>query len=236
MRSLTKIFPINKQQRCLNIGMKISLYYLGLLIFSIAVCSFLYYKIYSSITAHKVSDISYQMLGSISANVNALVDHVNIYSKMIISDTGVRECLKKPQSSSNLLAQRSLNRYLINMVETMPLISAIYLFDNYGNRYGADKLTVKKHRIADLTKAEWYTAVCNAKGGYLLRLNAGDIFKENAPHENYVSFIRIINDLDTQNPIGTLIINISNQALQNSFSGVDQKYFTGLVLKDDRNR
>ena len=221
--------------RGLNIGMKMTLYYLGLLFISTGLSGFLYYKIYASITAHKVSTISYQMIGSISANINSLVENVNNYSKMVLSDPIVQDCIKKPRNEINLATQRGIHKYLINMVETIPLITAIYIFDNNGNRYGADKLTVKTGRIGHIAQAQWYSKVLEAKGGFILRLNAGEIFNEPASKETYVSLIRVINDLNTQQPIGILIMNISKQAMLKSFDGIDRKYFNALVVENEKN-
>jgi two-component system sensor histidine kinase YesM len=221
--------------RGLNIGMKMTLYYLGLLFISTGLSGFLYYKIYASITAHKVSTISYQMIGSISANINFLVENVNNYSKMVLSDPIVQDCIKKPRNEINLATQRGIHKYLINMVETIPLITAIYIFDNNGNRYGADKLTVKTGRIGHIAQAQWYSKVLEAKGGFILRLNAGEIFNEPASKETYVSLIRVINDLNTQQATGILIMNISKQAMLKSFDGIDRKYFNALVVENEKN-
>jgi two-component system sensor histidine kinase YesM len=222
--------------RGLNIGIKMTLYYLGLLFISTGLSGFLYYKIYASITAHKVSAISYQMIGSISANIHSLVENVNNYSKMVLSDPNVQDCLRKPRNEINFETQRGINKYLINMVETIPLITAIYIFDNHENRYGADKFTVKTGRIGSIAQAQWYSRALEAKGGFILRLNAGEIFNEPVSQETYVSLIRVINDLNTQQPIGILIMNISKQAMLKSFAGVDRKYFTDLVVKNETNR
>jgi two-component system sensor histidine kinase YesM len=221
--------------RGLNIGMKMTLYYLGLLFISTGLSGFLYYKIYASITAHKVSAISYQMIGSISANINSLVENVNNYSKMVLSDPIVQDCLKKARNEINLATQRGIHKYLINMVETIPLITAIYIFDNNGNRYGADKLTVKTGRIGHIAQAQWYSKALEAKGGFILRLNAGEIFNEPGSKETYVSLIRVINDLNTQQPTGILIMNISKKAMLKSFDGIDRKYFTALVVENEEN-
>jgi hypothetical protein len=91
------------------------------------------------------------MIGSISANIHVLVENVNHYSKMVLSDTNVQDCLRKPRSQINLETERGINKYLINMVEAIPLITAIYIFDHHGNRYGADKFTVKPGRIASIS-------------------------------------------------------------------------------------
>ncbi|MCG8500381.1 MAG: hypothetical protein MJB12_08215, partial [Firmicutes bacterium] len=73
-----------------KIGTKIMVYYGILLILSIVISSSLYQKINASIMANKVSDVSIQTLHSISANIDSLVDSVNSYSKMLLSNENVQ--------------------------------------------------------------------------------------------------------------------------------------------------
>lgn len=237
MIKITGPFPgrVAKGLQGLTIGTKITLYYLGLLIFSIVVSSILYYRINSNIMSRKVSAVSFQTLGSISANIDALIDNVNNYSKMILSDAVIQDSLKSGRFN-NLESQRDARRYLIRILEATPLLSAVYLFDNYGNKYGIDKLTIKQLRLRNIREADWYDEVIRRKGGYILKLNAGDIFADTLSKEPYLSHIRVVNDLDTQKPIGILIIHISQKALVGSITGVDNKYLTSIILKDENNQ
>lgn len=219
----------------LKIGAKITLYYIILLIFSIIVSDFLYQKINSNIMSHKVSDVSFQNLGLISNNIDALLDNVNNYSKMILSDeNNIQLPLKKANINSNLDSLRIINRYLMGIMETTPLISSIYIFDNLGNMYGVDKLTVKTRKI-DIKRAPWYDEVIRHKGGSIFKLNAGNIFIETPDAENFISLIRTINDLDSLKPIGILIVNISEKSFINSFNGASYNRHTSFLLKDENN-
>jgi two-component system, sensor histidine kinase YesM len=223
---------VNKRLDDIKISTKITLYYLILLTFSIAVSGFCYYRINSNLMSRKISDVSFQMLGSISANIDTLIDNTNNFSKTILCDANVQGCLKRP----DLSLQRNVNRYLINLLDTTPFISAIYLFDNYGNRYGVDELTVKTFMFSIIQDVNWYREVFRRKGGYLLKVNAGDIFKDNLSNQEYVSLIRIVNDLNTQKPLGVLIVNISSKLLSKLLTGVDNQYYSSIMLKDENNQ
>ena len=109
----------------LAIGTKVTLYYLGLLTLSIAISGFLYYRINMNIMSRKVSDISLQTLGSISANIYSVIDNVNNYSKGVLSDSTVQECLRNSEKRTNLQVQRNINRYLIGLIDMTPLRSAV---------------------------------------------------------------------------------------------------------------
>lgn len=222
----------SKRLQDLKISSKINLYYLILLTISIAISGICYYRISSKYMARKISNVSFQMLGSINANVDTLIENTNNLSKTILSDASVQGCLRRP----SLSLQRSINRYFINSLETSPSVSAIYLFDNFGNRYGADQLTVKTFRYRYIQEAPWYQEVFRRKGGYLLKVNAGNIFSNNLSDDRYISLIRVVNDLDTQRPLGILVVNISSKLLVKSLTGVDNQYLCSILLKDDHGK
>lgn len=230
MVSLKKTLPNN-----LNIGTKVTLFYLLLLAGSLAASSFLYLRISSKMMSAKVSAISLQTLTSISANINMFIENANDYSRMILANEYVQDGLRNG-AGVDLETRRNINKHLIRLLDNSPPISAIYLFDNFGHRYGADKLTVKTFRLNNITEAAWYNRAIRAKGGYILKLNAGNIFRKNtAADESYVSMIRVVNDLNSQKPIGILIVNLSGASLMKSICRMDHSYFKGIVLKDENN-
>ncbi|HBF35761.1 MAG TPA: hypothetical protein DDW50_00385, partial [Firmicutes bacterium] len=221
-----------KRLQNIRISSKITIYYLILLTISISISGFCYYRINSKYMARKISSVSFQMLGSINANIDTLIDNTNNLSKTILSDASVQYCLRKP----TLSLQRSVNRYFINLLETSPSTSAIYLFDNQGNRYGVDQLTVKTFKYRNIQEAPWYEEVIRQRGGYLLKSNAGDIFSNNLSDDHYISLIRVVNDLDTQKPLGILIVNLSSKALTKSMTGVDNQYLCSIIVRDEHDR
>lgn len=156
IRSLT-----GKQLQNIRISAKITIYYLILLIISMAISGFCYYRINSQYMARKISSVSFQMLGSINANIDTLIENTNDLSKTVLADAGVLNCLRKP----TLSLQRSVNRYFHNLLETSPSTSAIYLFDNQGNCYGADRSAVKTFKYRNIQEASWYKEVFRRRGG-----------------------------------------------------------------------
>ena len=214
-----------------KISTKIALYYLILLTISIAISGVCYYRINSKYMSRKISNVSFQMLGSINANVDTLIENTNNLSKTVLADARVQGCLRNP----TLSLQRSVNRYFINLMESSPSVSAVYLFDNQGNRYGADQLTVKTFKYRYIREVPWYHEVFQRKGGYLLKANGGDIFSNNLSNDRYISLIRVVNDLDTQKPLGILIVNLSSKLLMRSLTGVDNQYLSSIILKDEHD-
>ncbi|HHW49457.1 MAG TPA: sensor histidine kinase [Clostridiaceae bacterium] len=214
----------------LKISVKIMLFYFILLIFSISTSSFLYQNIHSSIMSDKVSDVSIQNLYSIKSNIEATINNVNNYSKVILSSDDVQNSLRN--SNIDLDTQRKVNTYLLKLIDAIPQISSVYVFDNFGNKYAVDKLTTKNWILDNVKKAIWYNDVVEKKGGYILKLNAGGVFGKICD-KNFVSLIRVINDLNSQKPIGILFVNILEDSFRYSYE--DMKYNTDLILLDEED-
>ncbi|MCX7708504.1 MAG: sensor histidine kinase [Clostridia bacterium] len=238
----------------LKISTKIMLFYFVLLIFSFALSSVLYQKIYSNIMSQKVSDVSIQTLYSINANIVSMIENANNLSKVIVTSEDVQEPLRKLRNFSQLYknsqgapenlaaarnfadldAQKKIYSHTAKFMEAFPFISSIYIFDENSQRFGVDKLPLSSLKISDLKEAEWYQQARLVNGGYILRMNAGGVFN-NSSNENYISLIRIINDIYTQKTLGVLIINISENSFINSYRDIISKYDTNIVILDEKN-
>lgn len=218
----------------LKIRTKINLFYLLLLIFSLAVSNYLYQRFYDSITSQKVSEVSVQMLYLINQNLNSIIDTANRQSKLILSNSDVQELLNNPHKVNDPYFRSKLETSLYSYMEAVPAISGIYLFDKYSREFSIDKKQLKKLNIFVINQADWFPEVTRLKGAYLLRLNAGGIFKQQK-ESNYISLIRIINDINTQTPIGVLVLNISGKVFEDSFEKIGNDYNTEIAIFNEND-
>lgn len=225
---------IQKRMTDLKISTKIALFYFLLLMFTIAVSSFFYQRIYSNIISGKVSEMSMQTLYSISVNIDTVIENADNNSKAIFTNDDIQRMLKNPKPYYDLVTANRVRAYLIKLTETIPSITSVYLFDNAGNRFSMDKVQNKNLVINDISQASWYREAVESKGYYILRLNAGGIFgKRN--EGNYISLIRVINDLQKQQPIGIIIINLHEDTFINACKDLVSKYGTQVLLLDENN-
>ena len=232
----TSFLNIQKKYMDLKISTKILVVYLLFLISSLGLSSFIYQKIYYDIANNKVSELSLQTLYSIKSNVNNTISNVSYNSKVILSNNNIQNFLRNSDNGVDLVEQRNINSYLTDLVESMPYISSIYIFDNFGHKYGVDKFSMKSFKFSRVEDAGWYKEVMARKGFYILKLNAGEE-SGSITGENYISLIRVINDMATpKQPLGILMINISESAFINCYSDIVKKYGTDITLLDEDNR
>ncbi|MEN8907291.1 MAG: histidine kinase [Clostridiales bacterium] len=230
-----------------RISIKISIFYLILVLITIVVCLVLYNKLYVDGMSKKVQEVTIQTLYSINSNISSTMDSINNISKMIISDKDVRSKLngKYTGIEKDNYIYGSQNYYMNNidffsqlkgLINEFPTISSVYIIDNKFNLYESDKNSEMSLKYKDKDKISWYNDVLEKKGGYILSLNAGGIFN-NRRKENYVSLIRTIRDIEEpSDDLGTLILNISNKALTNSYMDVVKDNDMGVILFDENNK
>lgn len=219
----------------LRISARLALFYLLILIVSMTLSNILYQEIYSNITLNKVSEVSVQTLYSIRANLNLMVNNINNYSKIILSDNDVQSLLRNGNIYSDLDMQGRVSNFLYKLIQDEPSILSVYLFDNEGHKYSVENSGSLRFLPARIEMINWFGEVYNNKGNYILRLNGGGAFRHD-PDVNFLSLIRQIRDINTTRPIGVLVINISEEAFRNSFANIVNNYSTGIAILDENDQ
>lgn len=223
---------IEKFKDC-KIGTKIIIYYFIISVISIAFSTFIYQNINKRIMTQKVSEMAVQTLKTIDSNLNLLIYTVNNESKILLSNQNFQKLLRNGNGHFNYNSQTAINRYLTEFTQSNMFISSVYVFDNYGNRYFVDRKVYKSFSLNNIKSTYWYDELQKLQGGYIIKLNGGGLF--NQPDQKFVSFIRIINDLESQKPTGIMVINIPEDAISNSLKNITAKNDIDIMLKDENN-
>ena len=228
---------IRKKYMDLKLSTKILTFYSGVLLISVVLSTLIYQNVYNSTMSKKVSEVSVQTLYSISSNILSMIENAKNLSKVVISSDEIQQPLNQisqnPFQNDYTEYQNIMNTYISRFIEAFPFISSIYIYDSASQRYGIDKMHLKTLKISDISMADWYGSAVEAKGGFILRLNAGGIYEDTDNGENYISLIRIINDIYTQEPLGVLIMNITESSFVNSYADILNKYKTDIMILDE---
>lgn len=216
-----------------KIGTKIVVYYLLISLLSICFSTFIYHEIDKRIMTQKVSEMAQETLQTINSSLNELIYAVDNESKIVLSNQGLQSILKSGDNGFNYNNQVTTNRYLTEFIQSNMNISSIYILDNYDNEYFVDKKAYKPFNLKQVKDCSWYNELLQAEGGYIIKFNGGKLFYES--DQKYVSLMRVINDLDSQKPIGIMIVNIPEQAVTNSFKNAITKGDTSILIKDKNN-
>lgn len=226
-------YKIMEKFKDCKIGTKIIIYYFIISVISITLSTCIYQNINKRIMTKKVSEMAVQTLQTIDSNLKLLIYTINNESKILLSNLHFQNILKNGDERFNYNSQTVINRYLTEFIQSNMSISSVYVFDNYGNRYFVDKKVYKSFSLNDIKNTYWYDELQKAQGGYIIKLNGGGLF--NQADQKFVSFIRIINDLESQKPTGIMVINIPEDAISNSFKNITGNNDVDIMLKDEND-
>lgn len=219
----------------LSISAKMTIVYLAILIFSLIVSSVVYYKVNYDLTLQKNRDLSMQTLYSLKSNIYNMLDNVSFNSRIIMANLNIQDILTNKDMVNTPEAQRKISRSLVTLMDSAQHIDSVYIFDNFNTRYGSAKESLKSLKIKNIKSAQWYDDVSKRGGYYIVRLNADNIFNNNS-NKKTMSLLRIINNTITMEPIGLLMVNISEDGFKNCYREIAQKYGTHIIILDESNQ
>ena len=161
-----------------------------------------------------IVDSNFNRLLAISNTFQMEIESTNTVSKWIINSQEVRNFLRSDEDGTSLLATDAISAiHEFTLYENF--LSSVHIFNNDWDSIHVSNV-VTQVDYSMLATPQWFQEVKDKAGGYLLRLNGGGAFIP-ASERTLISFIRQINDVHTQQPIGILVMNYSADILGNPF-------------------
>lgn len=192
------------------------------------------YRQFQTLTVSKVRQMSSETTGSIRNNLDFLLDTLNHQSLILLSSQVLQSALETPPAGNPFLRQNQVCTYLADFMNFNDVISSIYLFDQNGIAYYVDSASPKNLSLSAIRKADWYPRLVALNGGFLLELNGGGAYT--AGPDTYVSLIRVVNSLNTQKPIGVMVVNVSAKYISRTVMQGSGAYNMRVILRDEADR
>ncbi|WP_445647570.1 cache domain-containing sensor histidine kinase [Paenibacillus sp. TSA_86.1] len=162
------------QRKPKTLAFKIPFAYFVIILLTVAFSALVLNRISENDAQQKINESSLQTITSIQTNVNLMIENVNNYSKMIFSDPNLQNLLRQGNVYSNLQIQSKVSSYLTNLMQAVPIIDSVYIYDNSGHRFSVGTQQWPAFLEANVKDAPWYEQALKYKGRYLLRLNGGN--------------------------------------------------------------
>ncbi|WP_411735650.1 sensor histidine kinase [Paenibacillus sp. M2] len=234
-------FKESIQRKPRTLAFKIPFAYFVIILLTVAFSALVLNRISESDAQRKINEASLQTITSIETNVNLMIGNVNNYSKMIFSDPNLQNLLRQGNVYSNLQTQSKVSAYLTNLMQAVPIIDSVYIYDNSGHRFSVGTQEWPTFMEASVKEAPWYEQALKHNGRYLLRLNGGSndsgvsAMGENDGQE-VVSFIRLIRDLDDTSPLGFLVMNIKGASIAQAYANLSAPDSFQVAILDEHQR
>lgn len=209
----------------IGIGAKVVIYYLIIFTITFTLSTAFYRRAHREILDRRLTSVTLQSLSASAGAFFSFIEKVNSISKIVMFDEHVKEILSTPVDRVDFRLRRDVNAFLQRIVDPTDFLSSIYIFDNSGRVYSVEKYGMTMPSTPVLADAPWYDDLLALQGGFLLLNAGGGVFQWDRENP-VISFVRVINDVETQQRIGFLVMN----AVTSSLTGFER---SGSVILDN---
>ena len=205
------------KKRFLSLGLreKIQFLFLCTMIVCILFCSGIFYLILENQMQQSIADKEISNRTAISNNLDSTMKSINSISRLTMLRSTVRTFLLAESNSTP--RTRNAIQEIHDILNTFNLSCNVVILRMDGQylNTGPGITYVNTDKIFE---TEWLDEVMAQKGNYVIKAGTRDAFRSNIGE--MVSFVRVINDINTQKPIGILAINLPSRFFEQTYEGL----------------
>lgn len=205
------------KKRFLSLGLrkKIQFLFLCTMIVCILFCSGIFYLILENQMQQSIADKEISNRTAISNNLDSTMKSINSISRLTMLRSTVRTFLLAKSNSTP--RTRNAIQEIHDILNTFNLSCNVVILRMDGQclNTGPGITYVNTGKIFE---TEWLNEVMAQKGNYVIKAGTRGAFRSNIGE--MVSFVRVINDINTQKPIGILAINLPSRFFEQAYEGL----------------
>ena len=205
------------KKRFLSLGLrkKIQFLFLCTMIVCILFCSGIFYLILENQMQQSIADKEISNRTAISNNLDSTMKSINSISRLTMLRSTVRTFLLAKSNSTP--RTRNAIQEIHDILNTFNLSCNVVILRMDGQylNTGPGITYVNTDKIFE---TEWLDEVMAQKGNYVIKAGTRGAFRSNIGE--MVSFVRVINDINTQKPIGILAINLPSRFFEQAYEGL----------------
>ena len=205
------------KKRFLSLGLrkKIQFLFLCTMIVCILFCSGIFYLILENQMQQSIADKEISNRTAISNNLDSTMKSINSISRLTMLRSTVRTFLLAKSNSTP--RTRNAIQEIHDILNTFNLSCNVVILRMDG-QYLNTGPGITYVNTGKIFETEWLDEVMAQKGNYVIKAGTRDAFRSNIGE--MVSFVRVINDINTQKPIGILAINLPNRFFEQTYEGL----------------
>lgn len=205
------------KKRFLSLGLrkKIQFLFLCTMIVCILFCSGIFYLILENQMQQSIADKEISNRTAISNNLDSTMKSINSISRLTMLRSSVRTFLLAESNSTP--RTRNAIQEIHDILNTFNLSCNVVILRMDG-QYLNTGPGITYVNTGKIFETEWLDEVMAQKGNYVIKAGTRDAFRSNIGE--MVSFVRVINDINTQKPIGILAINLPSRFFEQAYEGL----------------
>lgn len=223
------IYKLKKWFLSRKLKQKVRILFSALLLVYFLVFAVLYNVVLRGSLSEYIKETNKNTLLSIGSNLNTEIDNISTLSILVMENTHILAYLRGTDGRESASAFNALSS-IYGITTSFKNISSAYIMKENGE-YIDIANEVTKVDTKQVLSDTWQKEVKEKAGAYTIRINGDGAF-ETLSGNTVISFIRQINDVNTQKPLGTLVVNCSVNLLENTYSEIADSskkfgYFNG---------
>ena len=201
----------------LSLGLreKIQFLFICTMIVCILFCSGIFYLIVENQMQQSIADKEISNRTAISNNLDSTMKSINSISHLTMLRSTVRTFLLAENNSTS--CTRNALQEIHEILNTFNLSCNVVILRMDG-QYLNTGPGITYVNTGKIFETEWLDEVMAQKGNYVIKADTRDAFRSNIGE--MVSFVRVINDINTQKPIGILAINLPSRFFEQTYEGL----------------
>ena len=205
------------KKRFLSLGLrkKIQFLFLCTMIVCILFCSGIFYLILENQMQQSIADKEISNRTAISNNLDSTMKSINSISRLTMLRSTVRTFLLAKSNSTP--RTRNAIQEIHDILNTFNLSCNVVILRMDG-QYLNTGPGITYVNTGKIFETEWLNEVMAQKGNYVIKAGTRGAFRSNIG--KMVSFVRVINDINTQKPIGILAINLPSRFFEQAYEGL----------------
>ena len=205
------------KKRFLSLGLrkKIQFLFLCTMIVCILFCSGIFYLILENQMQQSIADKEISNRTAISNNLDSTMKSINSISRLTMLRSTVRTFLLAESNSTP--RTRNALQEIHDILNTFNLSCNVVILRMNG-QYLNTGPGITYVNTGKIFETEWLNEVMAQKGNYVIKAGTRGAFRSNIGE--MVSFVRVINDINTQKPIGILAINLPSRFFEQAYEGL----------------
>lgn len=205
------------KKRFLSLGLrkKIQFLFLCTMIVCILFCSGIFYLILENQMQQSIADKEISNRTAISNNLDSTMKSINSISRLTMLRSTVHTFLLAESNSTP--RTRNALQEIHDILNTFNLSCNVVILRMDG-QYLNTGPGITYVNTGKIFETEWLNEVMAQKGNYVIKAGTRGAFRSNIGE--MVSFVRVINDINTQKPIGILAINLPSRFFEQAYEGL----------------
>ena len=205
------------KKRFLSLGLrkKIQFLFLCTMIVCILFCSGIFYLILENQMQQSIADKEISNRTAISNNLDSTMKSINSISRLTMLRSTVRTFLLAESNSTP--RTRNALQEIHDILNTFNLSCNVVILRMDGQCLNTGP-GIPYVNTGKIFETEWLNEVMAQKGNYVIKAGTRGAFRSNIGE--MVSFVRVINDINTQKPIGILAINLPSRFFEQAYEGL----------------